>query len=370
MNVVATVGYRGKIINKRVFGKMRKFITKYWLFILLATIATILAGFYFRNKISPFKAPEKLLSLPTPIIKSHPISISPNISQLQEKFPSFNQKVLVYQVSPSSFSDQKAISIGKKFGFSTPPTVSTSPEGGISYGWIGEENSLSINLRRGGVYYNLDILKHPEFIEGELPLYSEVEEKVKSFLEENEFSPPEGVELKTKNIFYVKNYFPYFNKVDKREEADLIQVDFEHQVNGNKIITIGDYPPVISIIIGPESKIVIFNYYFLSNKVEPLKDFYPLKTKDEVLKDIEANPRISYLSTFLVGVDNPTPEDYSQLITNLTFDTIEFGYLKYDPLQSYLQPVFLITGKARLKDGQEGEVGVYIPAIKEEYLLK
>jgi len=347
---------------------MKNFFSKHWLIILLATIATILAGFYFRNKISPPKTPEKLLSLSAPTIKSYPISVSLNISQLQEKFPSFDQKVTIYQLTPSSFSDEKAILIGKKFGFSTPPTVLTSPEGGVSYGWVNEENSLSINLRRGDVNYSLNILEHPEFTGGELPLLSGVEEKAKSFIEASEFSPPEGVELKTKNIFYVKNYFPYFDKVDKGEGADLIQVDFEYQLNGNKIITSGDYPPVISIIIGPEFKIVIFNYYFLSNKIEPLKDFYPLKTKDEVLKDIKTNPKISYLS--LNEVDNPTSEDYNQLITNLIFENIELVYYKYDPLQTYLQPVFLITGKAILKDGQEGEVGFYLPAIKEEYLLK
>jgi len=345
---------------------MKRFILKYWLFILLATMATILAGFYFRNKISPPRAPEKLLSLPVPTIKSYPISVYPNISQLQEKFPSFDQKVTVYQLTPPSFSDQKAVSIGERFGFFTPPTV-TSVDGGVSYSWVTEENSLAINLRRGEINYSLNILEYPEFIEGELPLLSGVEEKAKSFIEEGEFSPPEGVELKTKNIFYVKNYFPYFDKVDEGEEADLIQVDLEYQVNGNKIMTTGDYPPVISIIIGPEFKIAIFNYYFLSNKIEPLKDFYPLKTKAEVLKAIKTNPKISYLS--LDEVDNPTSEDYNQLITNLIFENIELVYLKYDPLQIYLQPVFLITGKATLKDGQGGEVGLYLPAISDKYLL-
>ena len=335
-------------------------------------MATILIVFYFKNKTSFSYIPEKLLSLSPPKIESYSILTTPNLSQLEKNFPSLNQKAEVYQLDSSFFSDQKAILIAGGFGFSTPPTVLTLPDGTMSYSWSAEKNNLSINLHGGEINYSLNILKYPELIQGELPQLSEVEEKARSFLKENNLLPPEGVNLKIKEIFYVKNFFPYFKKVDKKEEADLIQIELEYQINKNKVVAINDYPPFISIIIGPEFKIVVLNYYLLCNKIEPLKDTYPLKIKDEILKNIKINPRISYFSASISEGDNPTasPEEYKQLITSLNFNNIELIYYKDSPLQSYLQPVFLITGQATLKDGTQVEVGLYLPAIKDQYLLK
>jgi len=349
---------------------MKKFFSRYWIFILLATIATILVGFYLKNKVFSPYIQEQLLPLPSPKIESYSISTIPNLSQLEKNFPLFNHKISVYQVGFSSLSDQKAILIAEKFGFSAPPIVLTQSLGETSYNWDTEENNLSINLRRGEINYSLNILGHPEFIKGELPLLSEVKEKIESFLKENSLFPPEGINLGIKEVFYVKNFFPYFEKVNEKEKADLIQIKLEYQINKNKVVAVSDYPPSISIFIGPEFKIVLLNYYLLCNKIELLKEVYPLKTKDEILKNIKTNPRISYLS--ISTGDNPTSslEEQKQLVTNLSFDNIELVYYKYDPLQSYLQPVFLITGKATLKDGTQAEAGLYLPAIKDEYLLK
>ena len=351
---------------------MKKFFSKYWLFILLATLATILAGFYFKNKVSRPEITEKLLLLPTLEIESHPIQIKPNLSQLEKNLPSFKLKIEVYQIDSSSLSDQKTLSIAKSFGFQNPPNVLRNQKGELSYNWADEEKNLSINLHQGTINYDLNISEHPEFIKGELPQISEVEERVKLFLKENYFLT-EGIELKTKDIYFVKNFFPYFSKVDKKEEADLIQTNFEYQDNGRKIITAGDYPPTISIIIGPEFKIVNFNYYFLFSKIEVLPDLYPTKTRGDITNYLSKNPAISYFISNQTSLDDTnilTTKEYSQLITSYSFNNIELVYYKYDPLQTYLQPVFLITGKATLKDGQQGEVGLYLPAIKDEYLLK
>jgi hypothetical protein len=91
---------------------------------------------------------------------------------------------------------------------------------------------------------------------------------------------------------------------------------------------------------------------------------YSLKTEKEVLKEIEATPKISYLQ-FPYGY-LPTQEDY-QKIRSIEFTNVKLGY--YQPLlpENYLQPVFLIFGTVQLRTGQTGEAFLYLPAVSEKY---
>jgi len=350
--------------------KIKKFLSKYWIFILLSLIATILGGFYLKNKISPKeKLPEALQSISSPIIPSYPVSISPETSTLQKNFPSFEKKINVYQASSFSFSDQEALKISQALGFTEKPIVSRDENNKVTYNWYEEENFLIIHLYEGRISYGLNFpLKEVE--KKPLPSLSEAEIEFKEFLKKNNLMPPNEIELEIKDEYYAKVVGSFFEKTNPEDkEVSLLHFEYEYKINNKKIKEASLYPS-INLYLASDFKIVKFDYYNFFNKINYLSS-YPLKTLNEVIQDIKKSPRISYL--LLAGTDDPiifSPEELKQLITNLTFDNIELVYYKYDPLQSYLQPVFLITGKARLKDGQEGEVGLYLPAIKEEYLLK
>lgn len=344
--------------GKLNMGKIKSFFIKYWLFILLATLATILSGFHLKNKFPSPQEVKKLLPLPLPSLESQSLHASPNISTLEKNFPSFEKNIAVYQVVSSPLSDQQAISIANRLGFTEPPTVSQNYQGDAIYDWSKEEKSLSINLRWGSINYHLT----PSTPQNLTPLsFSRVENIAKNFLEENKFLPPEGIILKLKEISWANDFGYGIEKVLSSQNANLVQIDFEYEIDNKKLIN-------SSVVIGVNFKeqITQFTYQYSFKEIK-LLEMYPLKTKKEVIETIKTKPTISYLH--IPNYYTVTTEEFKN-ITNVTFDNIELVYYKYDPLQSYLQPVFLITGKARLKDGQEGEVGLYLPAIKDEYLLK
>ena len=348
--------------------KFKNFFSKYWIFILLAAIATILAGFYFKNKISPPQVSEKLLSLSIPEIESSPIAVTLNVSPLEKNFPSFPQKLEVYQVTSPSFSNQEAIKIAQGLGFQDKPLIFNDVKGPL-YTWSGDINNLSINLHEGKISYGLDLLNHPEIVKGAPPPLSEAETKTKEFLIEKGFFPPEKVRLEIKESYYAKAVGSYFEKSSLEDkETTLTHLMLEYKINNRRVA--GSELISVSIYIGAEFKIIRFDYQPSFKKIE-LLDFYPLKTKEEIIQNIKSEPQISFIKTSKNYLEDYLPtKETSQNITSLTFENIELVYYKYDPLQVYLQPVFLITGKAILKNGQEGGVSFYLPAIKEEYLLK
>jgi len=43
--------------------------------------------------------------------------------------------------------------------------------------------------------------------------------------------------------------------------------------------------------------------------------------------------------------------------------------LKTKQKENYLIPLFLISGKGTLKNGEQVEISLYLPAVKDDYLL-
>lgn len=338
--------------------KIKSFFSKYWLFILLTIIATIFGAFYFKNKsISPI-AGNKLLGLPSPKIESYKIPNSVSIS-LEENDLQLTEKDLeVYQVSSFVFSDQEAIDVAKKIGFSQSPVVTYDQiRGGNVYTWSEEQKSLTINLHWGTINY------HQKSNNQNLsPItLSDAEKIAHQFLENNGFLPPNNINLVKRDLSYIKTSEMGSKKVSSPKEANLIEIDFEDEINQKKIINC-----FAILAVDFSGQIVNFNYQPVFKEVKIL-DKYPLKLRTEIMENLKNKREISYL--FTPSSYSPTSEEVKR-ITGLSFNQIEIVYYKYDPLQSYLQPVFLVTGSVNLENNQQAEVGIYLPAIKDQYLLK
>lgn len=339
--------------------KVKKIFSRYWLFILLAIIVTILLGFYIKAKIYPPKNSEKLLAILAPKIESYPISIPLDVSQIEKKIPSFNKNQEVYQVTQSSFSDQEAILLGKKFGFLESPIISLDNQGGSVYDWGNEEKYLSLNLRWGSINYRV---KPSEKEKSVLTLdFSQVEKIGKDFLNENGFLPPNLISLKNNDIYYVYDSGSDLEKVSSLKNANLFKIVFDFEINNKKILDISN-----SLGIDFSGEVTYFNYQTTFKDIK-LLNYYPLKTKVDIIRTLKTKPIINYL---YIPNNYGTTQEELKNITNIILKNIDIVYYKYDPLQSYLQPIFFINGQAILTNGRAAEVGIYLPAIKDEYLLK
>ena len=347
--------------------KIKFFFQKYWLFIILAATVTILAYFYFFQRNSPQEKKENLIPFSSPKINFYE-SINPDLSQLEKDFPDFKKEIEIYQVSDNFISDQSALKISKDFGYSENPIVTNDTRGPI-YTWSNEFNNLSIYLKEGRFQYGFDLLRNPELIQGEPPGIQESEQKFKELLKEKGLNYPEKVSLEfTEESYYLTSgaNFLKTSQIDPKKSFAFLQALYK--INGLKII--GPEKPLISVYFGNNFQIARFDFAKIFEKID-LLDKYPLKGKEEILKSIKDNPQISYLNNkegfynenLIYGEEIPS-------LKSLSFEKIELIYYKEVQSQSYLQPVFLIMGSAVLEDGTQAEVGLYLPAIKDEYLLK
>lgn len=344
--------------------RIKNFFLKYWLFIFLSALVTFFSFFYFinTNKIQKDKSILKLPLLKNLEIDFYPILTTPKYSpKIKEAFSSFNKTIPIYQLNLASLSDQEAIKIAQKLGFLNQPKVNYDQQGGSIYNWDEDDKSLLINLSWGTVNYNLNLSNYQNINPESLPSFNQAEEIAKNFLRENNFYPPEKINLETKNISYVSNWDVELKKVTSLKEATLIQVEFIYKIDNKEIIN-----PYINFAINNQNQVVILRYQNLPKEIKNFES-YPLKTAEELIKAVTEKKSISYLqiSDYYGAVF-----EESKNIIDLNLNNINLVYYISSLKQLYLQPVFLITGEATLKDGSIGEIGIYIPAIKDEYLLK
>lgn len=340
---------------------MKKFLKNYWLIIFLAFIASLLLGIFLiqRNKtLKVVPKEEKLLSLPYPKFQKYQLKIPLNYNNLLKNFPELTQGEIVYEIENPFFSEQEAVKIAENFGFKNNPEFKDY-NNKIYYEWDDPQKNLTINLTEGKIDFTN---KNPNLDTSliSLPDISKIDSIVKSILEEMGLLPEEKINLLIKDKSYLKLFDYEYGTTNDPKEAFAIQVNLQYELEKIKFLE-ND----ITILIGDKNEILKLSYQSMFKKIKIL-DSYPLKNKGEIIEKLKSLNLINYFKI----INDYELSAESQKINKISLNKIELIYLKTETPQSYLQPIFFINGQAVLDDGRSAEVGIYLPAIKEEYLLK
>jgi hypothetical protein len=333
---------------------LKKFLYKYWIFLILTVIIGILLGFYLLNK-RVAEEEKYLLLIPKTLLESYSVDSDFNLNSLEKNFLELEKKEMVYEVKYPSFNNQEAVLIAEKFNFNNPPIVFTDQRTKeIFYEWKDDAKSLSINLTKGKVEYinfnSYDTFKQNVSISNS---NKEVEKIAKDFINKNNFMTINDIKIEIDRKSKINLY-----EIDENLIVD--QIEFKCLINNKQILNSG-----IDFLITENGEILKFIFNPPFKEIKELTN-YPIKNKEEVFNILKKIKEINY---FDILDSYGTLEDINK-IQNINLGKIEMVYLKTEVPQSYLQPIFFISGQAVLNNGQNAEVGLYIPAIKDEYLLK
>lgn len=341
---------------------MKKFLKKYWLLIFLAFIASLLLSLFLINRqiiVSQKSEKEDLFLLPAPKITSYPVKVRLDFSNLLSNFPSLPLRENVYEFSNPSYSNEEAMVIAKKLEFNTQP-ISENYNGEVFLSWKEEERYLSINLKKGSIEFSNTrkdlFLPVPSL----LPNINNIEPFAKSFLQEKGLLPKDEVNIIIVSKSYLESFGEEYEEVNKNDNAFAIQAKIEFQLKDINLTGIG-----INLVVGKNNEVIKFNSELGLKNVQLLTS-YPLKEKKEVIQIIQKADFINFINI----PNNYLPYEEIKQLREISFNKIEVVYLKTSPTQNYLQPIFFISGQGTLIDGRTSEIGIYIPAIKDEYLLK
>jgi len=340
---------------------MKKFLKNYWLIIFLAFIVSLLLSIFLIQKNKALKIvpkEEKLLLLPCPKFQEYQLKITLDHNDLLKNFPELAQEEIVYEIKNPFFSEQETVKIAENFGFKNNPEFKDY-NNKIYYEWDNSQKNLTINLTEGKIDFTN---KNPNLDTSliSLPDISEIDPIVKSILEEKGLPLEEKINLLIKNKSYLKLFDYEYGITNNPKEAFAIQVNLQYKLEKIRFLE-ND----ITILIGDKNEILKLSYQSIFKKVKIL-DSYPLKNKEEIIKELKSSNLINYFNIINDYELSADPQD----IKNINLNKIELVYLKTEIPQSNFQPIFFISGQAILNDNRIAEVGLYVPAIKDEYLLK
>jgi len=339
---------------------MKKFLKHYWLIIFLAFLASLIISIFLiqkRIEEEPLKR-EDLLLIPYPKFKEYQLTTPLAFNNLSKNLNELPQEGLVYEIENPSFPEQKAIEIAQKFNFKDNPQFRDF-NNKIYYEWDDLGKNLSINLTDGEFNFTN---KNPNLqtLSITLPDINQIESLVKSILEEKGLLPTGEFSLIIKDKSYLQLFDYEYGTTNNPQEAFAIQVELQYELKKIKFLENG-----IIILIGDKSEILKLDYQSIFKKAKTL-DSYPLKNREEIIKNLNSLNSINYFK--IINDYELTAEP--QNINKVDLNKIELIYLKTELPQSYLQPVFFISGQAVLNDDRVAEIGIYLPAIKDDYLLK
>ena len=338
-----------------------KFLKSKIIFISLAALSTIVVFFWFSNKDS-LPAEKELASLSPEKIVQKSVDSIVDVSALKTNFPDFADSIAVYQIGEFVFTQSKALELAENLGFSQAPLMSQDIELGLTYSWSSLENSLTIRPTQGELLYSLDLLNFPNLIKGNLSNIQDIEQIVDSFIFSKIITNSGALSPKKVNSFYIKTSGPQFVKAE-RAEAELIQSDYQFEIDGLEILRerLNDYS--LSLIIGPENRIVRLEYFAPPAKLDII-DQYPLKTKDVVLEEITSRPKISFLE--IEKKPMIVPSDLEDIAV-IKYEEIKLAYL-HQTSSNQLLPVYFVSGTAKLKNQENAKVYLYISAVEEKFI--
>lgn len=335
--------------------KIKQFLGNYWIFIILAAVASGLLIIRLNQRGKPTfpgtqPTPTPQLSLTKPKIPGITIPLETKTTITDFSFPS---QLKIYQGKESQVSVDQATKIAKEFNFSGSASKSEDVFLGTFYTWSSKTNFLSIAIDSNKIEYGLDLYQAQVPNQGSLPSPEEAKKTLENLLDKLGLKPE--FEFKwQKEEYLVQGY--YFQPAANQNEADFIKVGFNPAVGQHQLVGLDPNEPLASLILGKGGEIIRFQYQVYFANFEG-QQTYALKTKETVQATLMTEGRIVYAGTLEKTTQEPK-------ITQAEFNQIRLAYFQEPEKNSVVQPIYILSGQGTLDNGEITEIIAYLPAIK------
>jgi hypothetical protein len=339
---------------KVMIEKITKFFKRYWIFVILAAIASGLLIFRLYQKQQPLPEPQPMppppISLSQPKISGTTLPSNSKISLTDFSFPS---RLRIYQGQTAELSLDKAKKIAQGLNLSGSPQEVNDVFLGTFYTWSSDTAFLSVGLDTNKIGYSLDLSQVSTPQEGSLPSTESAKAELENLLSKIGLEP--DFELKwQKEEYLMKNY--NLPPTSSPEEADFIKVGANQTIGQYQLVSLNPTEPLISLILNKNKEVVRFQYQIYFSNFED-QETYDLKTKVEVENLLLSEGRVVYFGTFQTSVKPPE-------ISQAEFNQITLAYYQDPDKNPILQPIYILSGQGTLEDGEKTEIVAYLPAIK------
>jgi hypothetical protein len=279
--------------------------------------------------------------------------IGTTLKESDFSFPK-NLSVILSEPKPP-YTEPEAKEVAANLGFTAEPIAADDLFEGKTYIWPGGEAGLVIYSKSRRVEYSLN--ESPAFINKQLSNKALIKIS-KDFLAESSLASPDEVEFSF-FTFYEKERggrhgFPFSTK----EKASIYQVNFAPIKSEVKLLTLDPASSPIYVWLLPDGTVIKAVVSDLG-KLSFSDEKYTLKDYNSFIQSLQSSV---FMSLDDGSILLPTLPKNS--LRRVTISEVELAYF-VDPDAKTFQPVFLLKGKANIKDyPEEVNALLYLPAIK------
>jgi len=332
--------------------RVTKFFKRYWIFIILAAVASGLLIVRLSQKdqpspLAPQAIPSPQITLSSPKITGVTLPRNSTVSIRDFSFPS---NLKIFQGQAGMISSDQAMEIAREFGFSGSPRSSEDIFLGNFHTWATEKHSLSIALDANKIDYGLDLFQSNP---GKLPSPETTKTSLEDLLSRLNLEPSFEPRWQREEYLIEGYNLPF---APNPERADFIKIGFNPAIGQNQLVGLDPGEPLVSLVLDKGGEIIRFQYQVYFSGFED-QETYDLKTKEEVESILLSEGRIVYFGTFQESVRPPE-------ITQAEFNQIALAYYQSPDKNPILQPIYILSGQGTLESGETTEIIAYLPAIK------
>lgn len=273
------------------------------------------------------------------------------IETVNGKIPEMPTIEKVYFIPPrpayTFFTKERALSFGRKFGFTNEPVVLSGEE----YHWTDPELldlTFTLNIFTNNFISDYKFANDPAiFSDFVLPEKREAESFARSYLSSRNVMPEDLSKGEITSEFLVFDG-QNINKAPDPSKANLVQVDFlRENINKLPVLTKEHNKGLVFFLISgsqdKKKKILKLEYVLWSVDLENTAT-YPLKTGEEAFEELKIGG-----GAIISGGQQ----------TTAAIRNVYLAYLDTKEYQAFLQPIFVFEG--------DGGFVAYVAAVKEEW---
>jgi hypothetical protein len=319
--------------------------------VILLLVGLVAFFFVFRKK----EGKPTVSPLPTPKLSSNFKGEFPVNLVLKEEAFKLPIKLNLLEASPATLADGYFKNIAQKLGFQGEPMEISDVFDGKTYFWKNDNYSFFVFSQKGKVRYNQNTSSTP--INKQLSDQS-LENTATSFLADNGIIESDSFSL-SKIKYLEKNEKDEGFKETEREKATMFEVSFNYKVAGYEILTPQYTEPIVYVRMSLDGSIQSFQFINIAGLKTTPKE-YDLKNYQETKDNLENAVLIG-----LRGAQVALGDLSTTAIKSVDINKIDLGYL-YDPGKStILQPIYILTGTAKVEgyDNEEIFASLYLSAL-------
>src|SRR3989344_8054033 len=307
------------------------------------------------------KSETRLGPISPPLINQNPNQQQPrNFDFSTAQTEQIPEKLPIYSIAPYNITETAAITLASSIGFQgSPSSIKENTLNGKEFNWNQGEQTLAVGQT------NLEF-RNKEYRNRPLPTFEglsqdELKDVAASFVGK--------ITLLGQGLELSKTEYQVISGNDRRpvgnfEDAQLIEFIFDKQLSN--IPLVNNYPgsgfTKVRVVKDGQVTYLFSRFFDKFSESGP----YNLKTADESIEEIRRGQgkvvRAQVLS------DKGVPKniyEHPENIDNAKIEKVSLAYFLPNDLKEAVQPIFVFEGGFKTNQNENGEVVIYLPAIKQ-----